>query len=512
MSSFAHLTRRALVLVALAPVIAASAACGGGSEPAQPAADAAVEAAPVLTDLGEQIDMTEIAVYQAVKASIWKDGARAAIPNAPVVTGRPGLLRVFVKPRAGWKSRGLLGKLRIVAPGAAGKELYAQEIRRVVGKGSVETDFGSTFTYELPADAFVAGARYSVTIRDEAAGGSNEGSTIGFPNDGSLDALGVKAGAETLRVKIVPVRYDADGSGRVASTSEDQLKLYRNTLYQLYPAASVEVTVRSEPFVWTQAIDGDGTGWDEFLTGMWDLRASDAPPDDVYYAGAFESAPSMNQYCRGGCVLGLAGLASPNEVGKRALAMVGFEGDQAAGTLAHELGHTMGRAHAPCGGPAGIDKKYPYDEAYIGSWGWDILTGELREPDAAHDMMGYCDPRWISDYNYAAIQLRMSTVNAAVKSATKDLGAALALRAVHVGKDGVLRRGRALRMAIDPDGPKVSAEIERADGTRVTVLVPWVATSGANGGFPLLPEGESLNAIRVRHLDGRVLGTLARAR
>lgn len=504
---FASLARPLLFATALP----AFAACGGTTDGAQPAPDAAVDAPPAPTALAEQLDVTEIAVYQAVKASIWKDGAAPVVRNAPVVAGRPGLLRVFVKPRAGWSSRALLGKLRIVGPGAAAKELFSKDVRRVVGKGSNETDLGSTFTYELPAEAFVVGAKYSLTVVDESPGDSLEGSAIAWPTDGTLADFGVLGGAESLRVKIVPVRYDADGSGRLASTTPEQLQRYRDTLYQLYPASVVEISVRSEPMVWTSTIDGDGTGWDEFLTGLWDLRATDAPDDDVFYAGAFESAPSLNQYCRGGCVLGLAALAGPKEIGKRAMAMIGFDGDQAAGTLAHELGHTMGRAHAPCGGPAGIDKKFPYDDAYIGAWGWDILTGELREPSSAHDMMGYCDPRWISDYTYGAIQSRMATMSAAIKPASGGANL-MTVRALHADEGGALRRGRKLTMPIDPAGPTVTAEIERADGTRVTVQVPWVETSGANGGFPLVPEGEAVHSMRLRHRDGRSIGALPRAR
>jgi hypothetical protein len=492
--------------------------CGGSDSGGGPVAAVTVpDAGPTLTALAEQIDVTEIAVLQVVKASIWRDGAKIALPNAPVVAGRPSVLRVYVKPRAGWKSRGLVGKLRVVAPdapgatGAAAKELFSQDVLRVVGKGSIETDFGSTFTYALPPEALVVGARYSLSIVEEKPGGSLEGSTITWPADGSLDDLGVKGGNDSLKVKIVPVRYDADGSGRVASTTPEQLKLYRDTLYQLYPTASVEVTVR-DPMPWANAIDADGTGWDEFLTAMWELRAGDAPADDVYYAGAFVAAPSFMQYCRGGCVLGLAGLAGPKEIEKRALAMVGFDGDDAAGTLAHELGHTMGRAHAPCGNPAGIDKKYPYDDAIIGSWGWNVIAEELLDPTSAHDVMGYCKPLWVSDYTYSGLYARMASVNAAARLAPAPApSGAMAYRALHVGKDGALKRGRALSMHLEA-GPTVNAEIERADGARVIMQVPWIVTDGPNGGFALVPEGESIHAIRLRHLDGRAIGVLARTK
>ena len=68
-------------------------------------------------------------------------------------------------------------------------------------------------------------------------------------------------------------------------------------------------------------------------------------------------------------------------------------------TIAHELGHTMGLAHAPCGNPARVDGNYPYDEGTTGVWGYDFRQNSLVPPDS-YDLMGYCNPRWISDYHF----------------------------------------------------------------------------------------------------------------
>jgi hypothetical protein len=69
--------------------------------------------------------------------------------------------------------------------------------------------------------------------------------------------------------------------------------------------------------------------------------------------------------------------------------------------LAHELGHNFGRFHSPCG-TSGIDANYPYVGGLIGSFGFDARTGTLRDPTTP-DIMGYCLPRWISDYTFLGI-------------------------------------------------------------------------------------------------------------
>jgi hypothetical protein len=69
---------------------------------------------------------------------------------------------------------------------------------------------------------------------------------------------------------------------------------------------------------------------------------------------------------------------------------------------AHELGHSWARNHAPCGGPAGVDPGYPRSDGRTGSYGMDVTTKKL-ESDTLGDIMGYCDPKWISDYTYRSV-------------------------------------------------------------------------------------------------------------
>ena len=70
-----------------------------------------------------------------------------------------------------------------------------------------------------------------------------------------------------------------------------------------------------------------------------------------------------------------------------------------ANIIAHELGHNLSLAHAPCGNPGGLDPEYPYSDGSIGAWGYDLRRGKLVDP-ITPDIMGYCDPSWISDYHY----------------------------------------------------------------------------------------------------------------
>ena len=75
--------------------------------------------------------------------------------------------------------------------------------------------------------------------------------------------------------------------------------------------------------------------------------------------------------------------------------------------MAHELGHNMKLYHAPCGvsEPA---FSFPYPDGSIGRWGYDFRDGGVLVEPSTADMMSYCEPQWISDYNFTnALRYRL---------------------------------------------------------------------------------------------------------
>ena len=89
-------------------------------------------------------------------------------------------------------------------------------------------------------------------------------------------------------------------------------------------------------------------------------------------------------------------------------------------TFAHELGHNLSLRHAPCGVGDG-DPDFPYTDG-IGVWGHRFIRGDatgfgrLFRPEAYNDLMSYCGPRWISDYNYTkALSFRLASSPAAFR-------------------------------------------------------------------------------------------------
>ena len=82
-------------------------------------------------------------------------------------------------------------------------------------------------------------------------------------------------------------------------------------------------------------------------------------------------------------------------------------------TIAHELGHNMALKHSPCGNVDAADLRYPYRDGTIGAWGYNFRTRTLVHPNTP-DLMSYCGPRWISDYNFSkALEYRRSREHSA---------------------------------------------------------------------------------------------------
>ena len=124
-----------------------------------------------------------------------------------------------------------------------------------------------------------------------------------------------------------------------------------------------------------------------------------------------------------------------------------------SGIIAHEFGHNRNLYHAPCGGALGPDRYYPYGSGNIGAWGYDSRTGDLVPPDQP-DLMSYCDPQWISDYQFTnALRYRLETESGSILVAAAAPPPAASGRALLLwgGLDG--EGGPYLRPAFFIDAP-----------------------------------------------------------
>lgn len=152
---------------------------------------------------------------------------------------------------------------------------------------------------------------------------------------------------------------------------------------QIWPLKDIAVISRAT--YTTAKTLGPTTNWSQLLQEFDNVHQADGSPRD--YLGWVRITYSSGIFGIGYVGEGTA-LAADAEVL----------------TAVHELGHNMGREHAPCGGASQPDPSYPVSTAHLDVYGYDYVTQKLQSPSTAYDIMAYCDPQWVSQYNYKAVQ------------------------------------------------------------------------------------------------------------
>jgi len=188
----------------------------------------------------------------------------------------------------------------------------------------------------------------------------------------------VFAAPRPLALRIVPIQL----GDQVATLPE--ISKIQAAVKTYWPFSQVDVRARAP---YQLKAGGKTSSAYVMLAELSDLRTIEG--ENVYYYGYFK--PEMGDNCCGG--LGYIGYP----------VSVGFDTDDGE-ILAHELGHNFGRLHVDCGNPAGPDTAYPYPGTTVGSVGLSLDLKSWISPQGNYDLMSYCSPKHISDYNVAAAQ------------------------------------------------------------------------------------------------------------
>jgi hypothetical protein len=351
--------------------------------PGQEGGEGAISVVPLPADavgsLAARVTIAQIALYQAVKIPIMREGVAVMPLNAPIIVGRKALIRIFVQPEAGFTPRTLAAELEL-----NGQKHFAQA---EIAAASSDADPSTTFNFilsgnELPASVNIAATLHELPGAAADPGNVAPGARWPASASASLPMTDTRGG---LRITFVPLEID----GSTGNATPEHAARLIESMMQVYPVAEV-------PFEIAPVLSLNTTSWTGALQGVAEQRErDDAPPEDFYYglvAGGGAGVQGISYT-----------VSNPNQLHPRA--SVGKDAETSIDTLPHEIGHALGREHAPCGTSG--DRDYPYEGASIGTWGFDIDTERLLGPDTFKDLMSYCDPAFISDHNYREIADRI---------------------------------------------------------------------------------------------------------
>lgn len=309
--------------------------------------------------------------------------------SVPLVSGRSTLMRVFAVLATG------------DSPGNIIVSLTAS--RNAVPLGSVTSaqgsvplspsrgNFNSTFNLLLPS-SWLSGDVVIVAKVD--AGDSVSESD---ENNNTLQTAVSFNVVPRLDVRIVPINYTHQGGtdpGGYPGQADDRIK---DWISRAFPVDQVNASFRT-PYLGFQGNLDQGSEWNRLLDDVSDLKLFDGAPSSQFYYGLVPILNGGNQWFN-------SGIAGIGWIGYRAAVGLNLPSLDGTGILAgHEIGHNMGRRHAPCG-VTGTDTSYPYAGASIGEYGIEIdgTTASLLGPSNYVDMMSYCSPEWVSDYTYVAL-------------------------------------------------------------------------------------------------------------
>jgi hypothetical protein len=475
-------------------------ACGGDGSETGP-----VGPPPPTYLPADGVTIERVAIYQGLERDLMKDGA-AVSEGVRVVAGRDALVRVFYKTDAAYDGNPVLATLTIAedasAAGAGGGSGDAAntsaasqtfEIAGTLGTESSGDNLATTLNFEVPGKYLTPTSTFRVQLLRAAAQSSGQNAKASYPAAGAQPVGAVSVGS-TVRIVIVPIRYDADGSGRLPDTSPEQLALYRDLMWKLYPVPEIEIRV-ADPLPSSIKVTGAGQGWGELLNQVASHRQKSGAAFDEYYYGLFRADETFEKFCGSGCIAGLSQLAlnAFNDFARVGIG-IGFSGEGMAMTAAHEIGHEHGRGHAPCGTNQGLDAGYPHSNAAIGVPGYDLLQKQLK-PSSMKDYMSYCDPKWTSDFTFEAMLDRIQTVNNAATSLV--LGEPQRYERVAIDMDGTARWLEPIDLTLPPTGEPEPIRVEGPDGAKEFVgqFFPY---SHLPGGTVLFPANAKAERVHVR--------------
>lgn len=311
--------------------------------------------------------LTEAAPTVDVRFARVEFGQSVLSEDLRLVAGKPALLRAhLLANESGTEAppvrvRGVvdgtvLGALPLTGPGTVPTVLNPSSLAH-------------SYTVELPPEWVRPGLRLELEVDPEnVLQEADEG------NNGKVLTPAVGDGT-VLYLRAVPVVH----GGQVASVPQS----FATSLWRLWPLKEVDTQTRA-PYTFGGTLTGSNTSaWASLLQELASVRASDGSAR--YYYGFVGVSYSSG-------VAGIGYLGSPTATGR----------NDSPSTMVHELGHNFGRSHAPCGTSG--DGNYPYANARLGTFGYALDAQELIPPQSAYDVMSYCRPAWISDYNYGRVQ------------------------------------------------------------------------------------------------------------
>lgn len=465
------------------------------------------------------LTLTDVMLTQGVQR------ANGTIPL--VAAGNPLLVNVYGTVDRPYGAGRTTPAVRIVLSGAGPDIVDERPLTR-----SIDATSGlDRPIHQVVFDGTVVqpGLRVQVTINPAGALPESIASDNVWPPNAQPRDLTVRV-VPALELHFVPILLN--NGGTVGRVDDVVMPEYLYATRQMHPVSSVDATIGAIMATDVDFGDGDGAAFLQILQQLDARRVIEG--STRYYVGSIRPPPGVTFVQFGGyAYIPSDPGSSANNTRTATVVGVGWfnRARHTTELVAHELAHTMGRRHAPCGGAAGPDPQYPHADAIIGAYGHDLYGWSLVPagppaaflPSQASDIMSYCTPAWVSDYTYEALlDARSGAVavqdhTAAVTEPCECLivwgsieGDSIRLQPAFTVKTraALPKGGGSFRIEAErADGSRIfshafdPAEIDHAPGTRHFTFAIPLSSGDAQGIARIRAVGPARMAERVRAAD-----------
>jgi hypothetical protein len=305
--------------------------------------------------------------------------------TVPLVAGRDGFLRVFVKAsrpnhwmpsvRVRWYMQSSLVRTDTIrAPGTS--------VPVAIDEGAM----GASWNLPVPGTLIQPGLNVVADVDPSNVVAESDETNNYFPVNGTPVWQFVYQ-VPPARVILVPLIIADGGPSGLSAGNVESFMTFTDKIHPIpghVATLHAPVSLLALPL---QPDDANGA-WITILSELATMRIIEHRGQDEHYYGVAHLPYT-------GGIIGIGYLGYPVAMGSDSSTR-----DQ---IVAHELGHNWGRSHSPCGNPSGPDPQYPYANGSIGAYGFDVPTRTSYSPATHYDIMSYCRPYWVSDYTYTGV-------------------------------------------------------------------------------------------------------------
>ena len=389
--------------------------------------------------------------------------------TVPMVAGRPTVARVYVTVSGVTEASNVIVEASASRNGIPLPGSPRRSDPRTVTTGVSRGNYASSFNLALPAEWLSGNVQLAIVVDPD-----NRITEVNETNNSLTQTLEFLA-VPRLDLTIVPVQYTHTPNGRTyPAPTRDTVS---DWVMRAYPIPGINVRLRA-PISFTGDLRS-GNEWERLLDLITDVKLSDGAPSSRVYYGLIPIANGSDRWFS-------SGIAGIGWVGLRASVGLDLTGStDAAGRLAaHEIGHNLGRFHAPCGVSGDPRQPFPYSNASIGPdvYGLDISRARVWSPvapDTTKDLMSYCQPQWVSDFTYQGLLNNQRIYGASVMQS----GAGYLVRAVLTDDGATLEPVYALD-GVTPDAPQRGEyTVELRDAAGALLASHAVAAVEAEGPY-----------------------------